>query len=143
MNTKKNLTIVIIEETENAVIAQVTKSFEKNSRVFGTEEYKIWREFKKDYPLAKMTTKKIKKNPEKKTNKNLTYKNMRTFINEQPNACDLMKQFEREIKLSKVQSNPYRAVLAWFQQTFEGYDNYKEYFKRIAEEAEEAEAMAA
>ena len=143
MNTKKNLTIVIIEETENAVIAQVTKSFEKNSRVFGTEEYKIWREFKKDYPLAKMTTKKIKKNPEKKTNKNLTYKNMRTFINEQPNADELMKQFEKEIKLSKVQSNPYRAVLAWFKQTFEGYDSYKEYFKRIAEEAEEAEAMAA
>ena len=143
MNTKKNLTIVIIEETENAVIAQVTKSFEKNSRVFGTEEYKIWREFKKDYPLAKMTTKKIKKNPEKKTNKNLTYKNMRTFINEQPNADELMKQFEKEIKLSKVQSNPYRAVLAWFKQTFEGYDSYKEHFNRIAEEAEEAEAMAA
>lgn len=143
MNTKKNLTIVIIEETENAVIAQVTKSFEKNSRVFGTEEYKLWREFKKDCPLAVMTTKRIKKNPEKKTNKNLTYKNMRTFINEQPNADELMKQFEKEIKLSKVQSNPYRAVLAWFKQTFEGYDSYKEYFKRIAEEAEEAEAMAA
>lgn len=84
MNTKKNLTIVIIEETEKAVIAQVTKSFEKNARVFGTEEYKLWREFKKDYPLAKMTTKRIKKNPNKKTNKNLTYKNMETFINEQP-----------------------------------------------------------
>ena len=48
MNTKKSLSIVIIKETENAVIAQVTKSFEKNSRVFGTEEYKLWREFKKD-----------------------------------------------------------------------------------------------
>lgn len=143
MNTKKNLTIVIIEETEKAVIAQVTKSFEKNARVFGTEEYKLWREFKKDYPLAKMTTKRIKKNPNKKTNKNLTYKNMETFINEQSNACELMKQFEREKKLSKVQSNPYRAVLAWFEQTFEGYDSYKEYFKRVAEEAEEAEAMAA
>ena len=143
MNTKKNLTIVIIEETEKAVIAQVTKSFEKNSRVFGTEEYKLWREFKKDYPNAVMTTKRIKKNPNKKTNKNLTYKNMETFINEQPNANELMKQFEREKKLSKVQSNPYRAVLAWFEQTFEGYDSYKEYFKRVAEEAEEAEAMAA
>ena len=143
MNTKKNLTIVIIEETEKAVIAQVTKSFEKNARVFGTEEYKLWREFKKDYPLAKMTTKRIKKNPNKKTNKNLTYKNMETFIKEQPNACELMKQFEREKKLSKVQSNPYRAVLAWFEQTFEGYDSYKEHFNRIAEEAEEAEAMAA
>ncbi len=143
MNTKKNLTVVIIEETEKAVIAQVTKSFEKNSRVFGTEEYKLWREFKKDYPNAVMTTKRIKKNPNKKTNKNLTYKNMETFIKEQPNACELMKQFEREKKLSKVQSNPYRAVLAWFEQTFEGYDSYKEHFNRIAEEAEEAEAMAA
>jgi hypothetical protein len=77
MNTKKNLTITIVEENENAVIAQVTKSFEKKSRVFGTDEYKLWREFKKDYPNAKMTTKSIKKNPNKETNKNLTYENMR------------------------------------------------------------------
>ena len=143
MNTKKNLTIVIIEENDNAVIAQVTKAFEKNARIFGTEEYKLWREFKKDCPNAVMTTKKIKKNPEKKTNKNLTYANMREYIGEQPNADELIKQFERELKLSKIQSNPYRAVLAWFQQTFEGYDNYKKFFKELAEKEAEAEAMAA
>lgn len=144
MNTKKNLTITIVKENENAIIAQVTKAFEKNARVFGTEEYKLWREFKKDCPNAVMTTKRIKKNPNKKTNKNLTYDNMKAYINEQPNADELMKQFERELKLSKIQTSPYRAVLAWFEQTFEGYDSYKEYFKALAEkEAEEVEEMVA
>lgn len=140
MNTKKNLSIVIVKETESAVIAQVTKSFEKNSKIFGTEEYKLWREFKRDCPSAVMTTKKIKRNPNKRTNKNLTYKNMRTYIAQQSNAEELMEQFERELKLSKIQSNPYRAVLAWFEQTFEGYDGYKAYFEKLADEAREKEA---
>ena len=140
MNTKKNLTITIVEENENAVIAQVTKKFEKNARIFGTEEYKLWREFKQDCPNAVMTTKSIKKNPDKKTNKNLTYDNMRAYIKEQDNADELIQQFEREIKLSKIQTSPYRAVLAWFQQTFENYDNYKVFFKELAEKETEAKA---
>lgn len=139
MNTKKNLTIVIVEETATATIAQVTKSFEKNAKVFGTDEYKLWRQFKAENPNAVMVTKKIKRNPEKKTNKNLTYDNMRTYISAQENAEKLMAQFEKEIKLSKVQTSPYRAVLAWFEKTFEGYDSYKKYFENL-DKAEEVKA---
>lgn len=118
------MVIKMISETE----AQVTKAFAKNAVIFGTEEYKLWREYRKDFPNAKMVTKTIKKNPEKKTYRNLTYKNMELFISVQPkkedengNVIDYKKEFERQKLMAKVQSNPYKAVLAWFLATFENY----------------------
>ena len=126
MNNK----IIYINDDE----AMVSKKFEKNARVYGTPEFNLWREYKKDFPNAVMITKSIKKNPNKRTNKNLTYENMRQFIKEQDNAKELLQEFEKEIRMSKIQSNPYRAVLAWFLQKFEGYDSYKEFFKNLDEQ---------
>lgn len=130
------MVIKMISETE----AQVTKAFAKNAVIFGTEEYKLWREYRKDFPDAKMVTKTIKKNPEKKTYRNLTYKNMELFISVQPkkedengNVIDYKKEFERQKLMSKVQSNPYKAVLAWFLATFENYSTYKTFFKELEE----------
>lgn len=126
MNNK----IIYINDNE----AMVSKKFEKNARVFGTPEFKLWREYLKEFPNAKMVTKSIKKNPNKRTNKNLKYENMRQFIREQDNAEQLLEEFEKEIRMSKIQSNPYKAVLAWFLQKFENYDSYKEFFKNLDEE---------
>lgn len=130
MNNK----IIYINDNE----AMVSKKFEKNARVFGTPEFKLWREYLKEFPNAKMVTKSIKKNPNKRTNKNLKYENMRQFIREQANAEQLLEEFEREIRLSKIQSNPYGAVLAWFLQKFKDYDSYKKFFKDL-EEKDKAE----
>ena len=38
-------------------------------------------------------------------------------------------EFERELKLAKIQESPYRAVLAWFIGKFPNYDEYKDFFK--------------
>ena len=112
---------------------QVTKEFAKNARIFGTPEYKLWREIRKDCPEAEMVLKSIKKNPNKKNDtKNMTYERMAIYIREQDNAATLMVEFKKQISLSKVQTNPYRCVLAWFIQKFENYDDYKIFF---AEEA--------
>ena len=112
---------------------QVTKEFAKNARIFGTPEYKLWKEIKADCPKAEMVTKNIKKNPNKKNDtKNMTYERMAIYIREQKAAKTLMIEFEKQIALSKVQNNPYRSVLAWFIQKFEIYDSYKNFF---AEEA--------
>lgn len=131
------MVIKMMSETE----AQVTKAFAKNAVIFGTDEYKLWKEYRKDFPDAKMVTKTIKKNPEKKTYKNLTYKNMELFIKVQPvekdendNVIDYMKEFERQKLMAKVQSNPYKAVLAWFLEKFKDYSTYKEFFKKLEEE---------
>ena len=115
----------------------VTKEFAKNARIFGTPEYKMWKEIKKDCEDAKMVTKTIKKNPNKQTStKNMTYEHMAIYIRQQDNAATLMVQFKKQIALSKVQTNPYRCVLAWFKQTFQKYDDYKIFF------AEEAKKQA-
>ena len=112
---------------------QVTKEFAKNARIFGTAEYKLWKAIKADCPEAEMVLKSIKKNPNKKNDtKNMTYERMAIYIREQDNAETLMVEFKKQISLSKVQSNPYRCVLAWFIQQFENYDDYKNFF---AEEA--------
>ena len=111
----------------------VTKEFAKNARIFGTPEYKTWREIRLDCPEAEMVLKTIKKNPNKKNDtKNMTYERMAIYIREQDNAETLMIEFKKQISLSKVQNNPYRCVLAWFIQRFENYDSYKNFF---AEEA--------
>ena len=115
----------------------VTKMFAKNARIFGTAEYKMWKESRLDCPNAEMVTKTIKKNPNKKHDtKNMTYERMAIYIREQDEAATLMVEFKKQIALSKVQTNPYRCVLAWFVQKFKDYDDYKNFF------AEEAKKQA-
>ena len=75
----------------------VTKEFAKNARIFGTPEYKVWKEIRLDCPTAEMVTKTIKKNPDKKTStKNMTYENMAIYIREQNNAttCPLLHCYQ-------------------------------------------------
>ena len=128
--TKKNAIRYIDEKS-----AQVTKAFQKNASIFGTEEFKLWREYLTYYPDAKMVTKSIKKNPNKQTStKNMTYEHMAIYIRQQDNAVTMMAEFKKQVARSKVQTNPYRCVLAWFKQTFENYDSYKSYFAKLAEE---------
>jgi hypothetical protein len=125
---------------ENRV--QVTREFAKNAMIFGTPEYKLWREIKADCPDAQMELKTIKKSPNKRNDtKNMTYERMAIYIREQDNAATLMVEFKKQIAISKVQTNPYRSVLAWFIQKFEGYDSYKSFFAAEAEKKAEAEDL--
>ena len=125
--------IIYINDTE----AQVTKAFAKQARIFGTPEYKLWKEYRKDFPEAQMVTKTIKKNATKRTYKNLTYVNMERFLKSQDNADQLLKEFKVKKEAAAIQQNPYRAVLAWFLQTFPDYDNYKAFFTGEDMESEE------
>ena len=125
--------IIYINDTE----AQVTKAFAKQARIFGTPEYKLWKEYRKDFPEAQMVTKTIKKNATKRTYKNLTYVNMERFLKSQNNADQLLKEFKVKKEAAAIQQNPYRAVLAWFLQTFPDYDNYKAFFTGEDMESEE------
>ena len=112
----------------------VTKEFAKNARIFGTPEYKLWREIRKECPKAEMVTKTIRTNPNKKNNtKNMTYERMAIYIREQDDAATLMVEFKKQIALSKVQTNPYRHVLAWFMNNFKNYDSYKAFFQEEAQ----------
>ena len=129
MTTTKKNAIRYISDNE----AQVTKAFQKNASIFGTEEFKLWREYKAMFPEAKMVTKTIKKNPNKlNITKNMTYENMATFIREQDDAEAVMAEFKKQINLSKVKANPYRAVLAWFKQKYTNVNDYMDFFAELA-----------
>ena len=136
MTTYKKSAPTVIDE--NTVL--VTKAFAKQARIFGTPEYKEWKEIKADLPNAQMVTKKIKKNPDKKTNRNKTYKNMELFIKQQKNAEELLKEFERQKKLSKIMPYPYAAVLEWFENTFKNPDEYQPLFAEMSAEKEKQKA---
>ena len=130
--------------------AQVTKAFEKKACIFGTEEFKLWREYKKECPNAQMVTKSIKKNPNQKNRRNMTYENMVAYINTYPEkeAKKLMEEYETIQKRSKIQKSPYQYVLSWFEAKFEGYNDLDKFMaeketERKAKEAAEKEAAAA
>ena len=136
MATYKTNPVKILDEEH----VLVTKSFMKQARIFGTPEYKKWKEIKADLPEAIMVTKKIKKNPDKKTNRNKTYENMKLFIEQQKNAEELLKEFERQKKLSKIMPYPYAAVLEWFENTFKNPDEYQPLFAEMSAEKEKQKA---
>lgn len=137
---KKSAAIVYVNDTT----AQVTKSFQKNACIFGTEEFKLWREYLTYFPNAKMQTKSIKKNPDKKTRRNLTFKNMVEYMKTQENSEDLLAEFETIKSRSKIQASPYQYVLSWFEAKFEGYNDLKQFMAQKEEErsAEDAASEA-
>ena len=135
---KKSAAIVYVNDTT----AQVTKSFQKNACIFGTEEFKLWREYLTYFPNAKMQTKSIKKNPDKKTRRNLTFKNMVEYMKTQENSEDLLAEFETIKSRSKIQASPYQYVLSWFEAKFEGYNDLKQFMAQKEEERSTEDAAS-
>lgn len=124
--------------------ALVTKAFEKKACIFGTDEFKRWREYKALFPKAQMVTKSIKKNPNQKTRRNMTFENMEAYIATQPDAKALKKEFETIKQRSQIQKSPYQYVLSWFEAKFEGYNDLKQFMaeKETERKAKEAEKAA-
>lgn len=112
----------------------VTKAFMKKAENFGSKEYKQMMEIKSDSVLSnyKLIVRSIKKNPEKESYRNLTYKNMETYISTLNLSTIYMAEYEVAKQRSKIQKSPYKYMVKWFIETF---PNYKE-----AEIFSEAEA---
>ena len=132
----------------NDTTAQVTKAFEKKACIFGTEEFNLWREYKKEFPKAKMVTKSIKKSEKQKKRRNMTFDNMEAYIATQPDAKALKKEFETIKQRSQIQKSPYQYVLSWFEAKFDGYNDLDQFMaekeaERKAKEAEKAAEKAA
>ena len=139
-NSTRNAIIYINDEK-----ARVTKAFEKKACVFGTEEFKMWREYKEMFPKAQMVTKSIKKNPDQKTRRNMTYENMEEYIMTFPEeeANKFMDEFHTIKKRSKIQKSPYQFVLSWFEATFEGFNDLAQFMNQKEEKRKKQEAEAA
>ena len=135
--TARNAIIYINDEK-----AQVTKAFEKKACVFGTEEFKLWREYKEVFPKAQMTTKSIKKSENQKKRRNRTYENMEEYIKTLADEA-IEAEFKTIKKRSKIQTSPYQFVLDWFEERFKGYDDMEAFMSQKEEERKQKEAEAA
>lgn len=133
---KKQIVFISAEE------ARVTKAFKKQACIYGTDEFKLWREYKKEFPAAVMVTKDITKNHAKKT-RNKKYGNMAEFIETLPNSEELAKQFEVIKQRSKVQNHPYGYVLDWFKTYVEPLGDFETFIESKAAEAEDATSAKA
>ena len=142
MKKTTSVSPIIYIDDEHAL---VTKAFEKKACIFGTEEFKRWREYKALFPKAQMVTKSIKKNPNQKTRRNMTFKNMEEYIKTQPNAKELEEEFKTIKQRSKIQKSPYQYVLSWFEAKFEGFNDLDQFMdqKEAERKAKEAENNAA
>lgn len=119
---KKNTIAIDFESNE----ARVTKAFAKAASIFGTPEYEEWKACREQNPGIRLVTKTIKKKSDKRTYRNMTYKNMERYIT--INSPELVAEFKQQITQSRIQEAPYRAVLAWFLTQFNDYDSYKTFF---------------
>ena len=127
-NSTRNAIIYINDEK-----ARVTKAFEKKACVFGTEEFKLWREYKAMFPKAQMVTKKIKKSENQKKRRNRTYENMEEYIKTLADEA-IEAEFKTIKKRSKIQTSPYQFVLDWFEERFKGYDDMEAFMSQKEEE---------
>ena len=130
---KKNQIIVL--ENGNGL---VTKAFAKQARIFGTPEYKMWKQFIAENEGAEMEIRTVKKNTQSdKYCKNLTYKNMRehiTTLKDEELKKELLEEFDRVRVRSKVQVNPYKYVVNWFKATFPNYKEIQNSFEGKSED---------
>ena len=136
-NSTRNAIIYINDEK-----AQVTKAFAKKACVFGTEEFKLWREYKAMFPKAQMVTKKIKKSENQKKRRNRTYENMEEYIKTLADEA-IEAEFKTIKKRSKIQTSPYQFVLDWFEERFKGYDDMEAFMSQKEEERKQKEEAAA
>lgn len=93
----------------------ISKSFEKRAQVYGSPEFKELSDKIAKYPDFEIKVKEITSNSNKKTYKGLTYNNMVAFIKEQPNASELIEEFEHQKRLSVIAKNKYRYLVNWFK----------------------------
>lgn len=103
-----NFTIKITKNNN----ALVSKEFAEKSKIFGSAEFKAWREFLEVFPNAKKVVEKKNNN----SNLNLTYKNMEIYIKDE--RPELLKEFVKMKNISKIQRSPYNYVLNWFKKQF-------------------------
>lgn len=109
-----NLTI----NTKTCTI-EMTKKFEKAASRFGSDEYKMLQEARKDYPTYKVVTK-TSANKSKESFKGLTYEYMEKYISTHDEDKSIMAEYEMlrgisaEAKEMNASAHPYGEIKKWF-----------------------------
>ena len=94
------------------------KSFDKNRRIVGSQEYALLQMAKADHPTYAVVLKHIKTNPAKRVYKNLTYTYMREYIAKHPFAEARMQEFEEKMLRAKCHLEGYGKIKQWFLEAY-------------------------
>lgn len=122
-----NLTI-----NNKARTIEMTKKFEKAASRFGSDEYKMLQEARKDYPAYKVVVK-ASTSKGKERFKGLTYEYMEKYIaaHDDENKTkmtefEMLRGTSKEAKEMSAAARPYGEVKKWF---FDKYPAFKEFTK--------------
>ena len=127
----KNINRCVVNFTQGTIT--VTKGFLKEAGIIGSAAYQELTQVRHDYPDFQIVQREIAKKQGKKTYGKLTYKVMGEFIEaqEEENAAEVLAEFERVQRLSKVQNGSYAYVKTWF------LNRYKDVFQQEDETSED------
>ena len=110
---------------------RLPKAFAKASGKYGSEEYKLLMEMKKDVPNYDVIVEEPKRKQPRDNYKGLTYDYMERYIETKENSKELMKKFNELRGISTeyeaiMKKASYLQVKKWFLTTFPEIEAYKE-----------------
>lgn len=100
------------------------RSFDKNRRIVGSNEYNLLQRAKAEYPQYSVVLKRIKTNPEKRVYKHLTYDYMIEYISRHPNCEARMKEFKEMVLRANCHTTKYPKVKEWFLAAYPEIDDF-------------------
>ena len=98
----------------------ITKVFQKKASVYGSNEYNVLVNLRRDLPDYQIEVKEIKKKENKKSYKGLNIDEMKRFINTRGEEEE--QAFEKVLLIAEGKQGKYAMVKKWF------LDNYKEIY---------------
>ena len=127
-------TITVAARTHSLVL---TKSFAAKAAIFGTDEYKMLQEARRDYPDYKVTVGKTKNKEQKNAFAGLDYDYMEKYIKTHDDAeKSIMAEYldlrglSDEAKELQAGSASFLEIRAWFLKTFPAIEEF--YTKRAS-----------
>lgn len=120
MNSKSRVRML----HEESVI-EINKVFAKMMENPFSEEYAVLQNLRKDYPIYKVRTREIKKNPNKECFKGLTYDYMKDYIRTHGDKAT-MAEFNEKRLISECHSKAFRypVIKKWFLEKFPEVANF-------------------
>lgn len=109
----------------------MSKSFEDALNNPASEEYKLWKQLRADFPGLSIIRKTRRAPKKARPTKNLTYKHMEQYMSVFQNADELLAQFDAVKRCSLGQSNPYMYVLDWFKKQFPKYKELPDFGNNV------------
>ena len=100
----------------------ISRAFEKRAKNPNTTEYALYYKFHTDIPDAKIVV-----DDKCKGSRDVSTKEMESYIKRCNNHVARLKEFNRQMVLAKVQKHPIKFMQNWFHENYANYSDTPEY----------------